>query len=553
MTPSIRLVLGSRVVEAGHALRQAIRHNRLQVVLVAGFLTLLFAGLTSLFRSLLQGLEGISATEFDRDLVLKMVLPIMFLSLFVMLAVSAGITSFVALFRPREGDPLVTWPVGDRELLIVRFVESFGFSAWAFLFLCGPLFIGWALVMKPSPAFIPLAVLAAIVFSLHAGSWGCLAAVLVGRFLPRRRKGILWLTGLVAAVFVVQVWFTARGLRQGGLMPGAVLGAVADRLSFATGTLSPSGWMTEAFLSASEGNLGRTLFLAGLLLSHALMALHISGMLLTGRLYQCIERTAPRLVKVRPGLLTRLLGPGVAGDHRRLLLWKDLLVFIRDPGQWMQLLLFFGLLGAYFLNLRRYESMGELVHRNFVAFVNLAALLLTLSTFTSRFVFPQMSLEGRRFWFLGLMPLPRRDLLMGKFWLSFAGCFAVAGFLSWLSCQRLNLGPAQTLCEILIAFSVSLGLTGLAIGLGIRLPDFRAVSAPKVVSGFGGTVQLAVAAAFLVLELSLAYLPVFTVRTISDLGAPRVLLCFLLCLAVGAATAAISLRLGLRHFEKMEF
>lgn len=553
MTPAIRLVLGARYCEAGHALRLACRRNRLQVALVGGFLLVLFASLTSLFRNLLIGLKGIAPTPADCDTVLRMVLPVLFLSLFVMLLVSAGITSFVALFRPREGDPLVTWPVHERELLIVRFVESFGFSAWAFLFLCGPLFIGWALTMSPSAAFLPLSLLSALSFALHAGSWGCLAAVLVGRFLPRRRKGILLLVCGVVILTLVQVWLTARGLRQGGLMPGAVLGAIVDRLSFATGTLSPSGWMTEAFFSASSGDVTGTFFRVGLLLSHALMAIHLSGVLLSGRLSQCIERTAPRKSRVRTGWITRLLGPGVPGGHRRLLLWKDLLVFIRDPGQWTQLLLFFGLLAAYFLNLRRYESMGELVHRNFVAFVNIAALLLTLSTFTSRFVFPQMSLEGRRFWFLGLMPLPRRDLLMGKFWLSFAGCFAVAGFLSWLSCQRLNLGPAQTLTEILIASSVSLGLTGLAIGLGIRLPDFRAVSAPKIVSGFGGTVQLAVAAAFLVMELSLAYLPVVAVREVADLWQPRVLACFILCLATGAATAAVSLRLGLRHFERMEF
>ena len=33
---------------------------------------------------------------------------------------------------------------------------------------------------------------------------------------------------------------------------------------------------------------------------------------------------------------------------------------------------------------------------------------LILSTFTSRFIFPLLSLEGRNFWVLGLFPL-RRD------------------------------------------------------------------------------------------------------------------------------------------------
>ena len=39
-----------------------------------------------------------------------------------------------------------------------------------------------------------------------------------------------------------------------------------------------------------------------------------------------------------------------------------------------------------------------------ISYLNLAACALTLSTLTTRFVFPQFSLEGRRLWISGSRP-----------------------------------------------------------------------------------------------------------------------------------------------------
>ncbi len=89
----------------------------------------------------------------------------------------------------------------------------------------------------------------------------------------------------------------------------------------------------------------------------------------------------------------------------RLMMVKDLRLFRRDPLQWSQILIFAGFLVVYFFNIRRftYESPSDYIGWvNMVSFLNLSVVGLLLSTFTTRFVFPMISLEGRRFWILGL-------------------------------------------------------------------------------------------------------------------------------------------------------
>ena len=56
----------------------------------------------------------------------------------------------------------------------------------------------------------------------------------------------------------------------------------------------------------------------------------------------------------------------------RLLILKDLRTFRRDPAQWSQFLIFFGLLAFYFLNIRRlgYDVQSP-YWRNLVSFLNL--------------------------------------------------------------------------------------------------------------------------------------------------------------------------------------
>ena len=82
---------------------------------------------------------------------------------------------------------------------------------------------------------------------------------------------------------------------------------------------------------------------------------------------------------------------------------KDWRLLRRDPVQWSQFLIFFGLLGLYFLNVDRFNNphsdIGYITWINMVSFLNLAVVGLILSTFTTRFIYPMISLEGHAFGF----------------------------------------------------------------------------------------------------------------------------------------------------------
>jgi ABC-2 type transport system permease protein len=126
--------------------------------------------------------------------------------------------------------------------------------------------------------------------------------------------------------------------------------------------------------------------------------------------------------------MTTLLG--FLDPQTRLLIVKDFRTFRRDPAQWAQVLIFIGLVLLYVLNSRQFFQAGigtKFAHG--VSLMNLCATALLMCAFMGRFIFPLMSLEGKKFWILGLLPLRRDRLLWGKFYFAACGALIVAVWL----------------------------------------------------------------------------------------------------------------------------
>src|SRR6185436_2535159 len=152
------------------------------------------------------------------------------------------------------------------------------------------------------------------------------------------------------------------------------------------------------------------------------------------------EATAKRQRDRKASLLERALNLlNVFSQPTAALVLKDIRLFWRDPGQWIQFMIFFGLLCIYVLNLRNVAfNFPNPFWEVMISYLNLAASALTLSTLTTRFVFPQFSLEGRRLWILGLAPVGLRRVIHQKFWLSCVTASVIT--VSLMAASSLTLG-----------------------------------------------------------------------------------------------------------------
>jgi ABC-2 type transport system permease protein len=249
----------------------------------------------------------------------------------------------------------------------------------------------------------------------------------------------------------------------------------------------------------------------------------------------------------------------------RLLVVKDLRLFRRDPVQWSQFLIFIALLALYFINARRLSfDVAYSGWVNMLSFLNLAIVGLLLSTFTTRFVYPMISLEGRRFWILGLLPIRRETIIWGKYLFSTFGSFVPCLLLILLSDAMLGVDRLVVLVHILACVLLSSGLSGLAVGMGARMPNLRHDSPSRIAAGFGGTLTLVFSTIYILgIVLSLALPCHFYLSTAENPVHHRFFgpgeFHFWLAASLGVSVTLgllatfVPLWIGVRAFRKFEF
>jgi len=507
-------------------LKYLLHHARLRTSLVVGLSALFWAGLFVLFY---KGFEfvvdnvGSPGAQYHAQTV-QFVFTLFFVSLQVMLVFSAGIILYGGLYASQETIFLMTLPVRDSRLVFYRFQESLIFSSWGFFLLASPMMVAYGLVVS-APwyyfAYLPVMVVSFAYIPCALGAIVCL--VLMDR-LPHLRRIVV---GVLAAVVIGGAYFSiwrSLNISNADLLGADWFKETFHRFEFTRGEWLPSTWLSNGLLEAARPvtydpndlpwlESGKYLIV---LVSNALL-LHVMVTWVGKRVFRSsyfgLSARQAREIKPRMAWVDRLamLLFRPFSKETQLLIMKDLRMFRRDPVQWSQFLIFFGLLLLYFANIDRFRQhqadVSVQTWVNVVSFLNLAVVGLILSTFTTRFIFPLISLEGRRFWILGRLPVDRDTILWSKFLFAACGSMLPCSGLVLVSDVMLAVSPMVLIVHQVICLLLCVGLSGMAVGLGAIMPNFREQSPSKIAAGFGGTLNLVLSALYILLVVMLTALP----------------------------------------------
>ena len=483
-----------------HSLRNVGRLMRRESLFKVSFILLFAAGMVGGFLSLFwHGFQFLAGLGPGSILITRRLFALFYASLGGMLITSSIITSYSTLYRSRETTWLLTAPITVRDLVTYKAIESALLSSWAFFFLVIPFGAAYALHEKLGPLFAVWTLIFSIPFVLLCSGLGTLVGMSAVRWLPRKRW--FWIgLGLLATGALVRTVLQARPALQQD-EESFVLNKLLPGLQLATHPLLPNWWAAEGIMSLSRGYVSRGVMFCMVLTSSALIvglaiqwlgeATFITAWQRTGGSSGSRRRPAELL-----GWLDRALG-GLPHDVRGMLL-KDLRSFLRDPLQWSQALIFFGLLGLYYASFRsfRYNQLPDIA-RNLIVFLNIFSVASVICSLASRFVFPQLSLEGHSFWIIGLAPTNMRRVLLTKFAGSATAMVTVSTVLMTLAVWMLQVEPLLQAVAISLAFGIALGVTALSVGLGAVFVDLKQSNPAAIISSFGGTVNLVLSLGFM--------------------------------------------------------
>lgn len=551
-----------------NTVRQALQTARLRLSMV---LVLSVGFWLALFWLFLDGFGFLNATitpAATRDETVRLIYGVFFVSLMVMLVFSTGVMLYGGLYRSPETRWLLTMPARPERIFLHKFQETMLLSSWGFFLLGSPMLLAYGLVVGAPWYYYVLLLPCLVAFVYIPGVVGAAACLLIVRHFPRRPRTIAAVAAILLVLFLVLLARSLLPLPGTTVLTSEWFQDVFARLRFSEHRLLPSWWLSTGLLEATRHQWAEALLFSALLFSNALIG-HQAIVWLAGRTYclgysrlEDIESPRRRAGVARiDRVILRLCRP--LPWPMRLLIVKDLRLFRRDPLQWSQFLIFFGLIGLYFLNIRRLSydpDHGTWI--NMVSFLNLAVVGLILSTFTSRFIYPMISLEGRRFWIIGRLPLDRDMILWSKFLFATFGSLVPCLSLILISDVMLRVVPLVLAIHMLCCVLLCLGLSGIAVGMGATMPDMREESPSKIAAGFGGTLNLVVSTMYIVAVVALTAVPChFYLATQGAQGGeffdPQRLRLWIglgtLCaVLLGIVATALPLWVGFRAFRRLE-
>ncbi|MDF1741599.1 MAG: hypothetical protein P1U86_20720 [Verrucomicrobiales bacterium] len=484
----------------------AAKRSRLMTGTIVTFLISYMIAAYWLFS---EGLEYVSNLPAAGSLLSDRLIFVMFFCFMMMLIFSVGVTSYISLYRNRDTRWLLTLPVSHQAIFLWKVFESAMVSSWGLIFILTPLLAAFAKIREVSPDFFIKTAFVLVLFLILVSSIGAALLIIATRWFSARK--LLLGLALVALISfgsaLKQGIEDEKAAKDSGLSAALTFQRVLHHTNASVNRGMPSAWLSSSVIDWTRPyrHFGSAMY-PTLLLSNALMGILLltwagnrwfyqswnrslqSAAFSAQRKYLRNRSSTAQILRdfPRTPFLARFIGRPIAAISG-----KDLKTFFRDPAQWVQFTVVFGLLAIYSSGLRKMNGDMEQVRDLYlVAFLNLAVCALALSTLTTRFVFPQFSLEGRRLWILAMSPLKMQSIILQKFISSTLASGALVMVILVISGYNLQLGVRDSLFFIAAVALLAIGLNGLAVGLGVLFPNLEESNAAKIVSGFGGTLCL---------------------------------------------------------------
>ena len=491
---------------------------------------------------------------------------LLFFTLGTMLVFSTGIILYASLFTSPEAKFLLCSPARADQIFAMKFQAAVVFSSWGFVILGVPIFVAYGIMSGVPWYFYPLLPLFLLGYVILPGSVSAAGCLLLVRYMPRNRKQFFAFVGLVIALVLIAWGYRiAVTFKRSIVTSGRELDDLIGQFDLLRSGFAPSHWMTRGVMAAARGDLAAALVPLAQVWSNGLLFFLVAAWL-AKRVYRTANDRISAFGRGKKIYGTSPLDRAMEAlvwylDKRtRVLVVKDFRTFRRDPTQWAVLAIFAVLMLIGATNFRQYYSADlGMMDKYTISLMNLSGTAILLCAGLSRFIFPLISLEGRKFWILGLTPLSRDQILWGKFAFAATGSLLVAETLILTSDALLSLPVEGLILHAVAVAVVAIGLSALNVGLGAYLPTFRETDPSKIVVGFGGTVNMVVGLAFLVAVIGTMVVP-FHVAQLAQRATqgaahinPWVYAGIPVGLIAGAGAVVVPLRAGARSLREMEF
>lgn len=465
----------------------------------------------SFFYRVIDYLKG---EEMIGALLITQLLDMMALTFFFMLFFSTIVAAISTLYLSSDLDLLISSPIGITAVFVSKFIQTVMNSSWMVLLFGLPMFSALGSVFGQGAGYYLQVLLLLLPFIVIPAALGILFTVSLIRYFPAKRmqQVVTFLMVLFIAGIVVFLRFLKpETLYREKEMADSMVTLFFKSLSVPKSPYLPSAWLTDGVMSlvVRDGAgfdkafflLSVTAFLLFVIVVFVARAVYFAGLSEAGTTsIRAKERGIDR-VEIFIALLP-------FSPHQRALFVKDTKVFIRDPAQWSQLFILGALVVVYIFNIRSLP-LDSYYLKNLVAFLNLGLAGFVLASVAIRFVFPSVSMEGGAIWIIRRSPITMSSFLWEKFFAFLLPLLFLGEVLMIGSNLLLDVDRFMMILSTASILLITLGITGLGVGLGAIYPRFKFENIAEVAAGAGGIIYMILCLSYIGIVIIVEANPVY--------------------------------------------
>lgn len=557
MNSKISLLFNIKTASLKGAAVSEWQTNKLKLIAGAITIAVLVPGIFILFRFLFSYIYSLEEmfTGFGTALAIRL-LAMTFMSFGVFIGISSFISGVSVVFRSPETSFLLTLPMRDALTAFYRMLESWFNAGWATLLLGIPIVAAFCISLEVSLA---ATVISVVLFPFLIAIWLSSGTILLGAAIRlNRRGGRLWKTaGILGMVIAAGIFVILKSAGPEGMIAqensalDAVQSFVAE-LPVVSGGLWPHTIFSNIISSIDSGAWPQASGYIGSLLIEAVLACILACFMICPgfrRSYGRVSSASGRRRSSRHFLRS--------GGRFRTMFGKDILLFLRDPVQWSQLLLLTGLFLVYALNINRFGTdVGNTFWRTIVVYLNFSFSCFVTATLLVRFTFPSISLEGPALSYILQLPGGRRMLIGTKWVESFIFILPfIVGVGIW-STLRIGAGWMLVFMSTVSLSLMCIALVSINVGLGAIFPRFEKGSAANIASGQGGIIAAFVSMGYVLVSIMVLGLTLrrsFVIAESVEVLAKPLSLALIFLTVLTVFIAFLFLRTGYRSLLKRDF
>ncbi|MEF2176088.1 MAG: hypothetical protein V3575_06445 [Candidatus Absconditabacteria bacterium] len=189
------------------------------------------------------------------------------------------------------------------------------------------------------------------------------------------------------------------------------------------------------------------------------------------------------------------------------ILIKDILITFRDPSQWSQLIIFFVLLTMYIFAIKGVvvKNVENVYIISVLSLVNTGLAAFFVGAISLRFIFPNISLEGKSLWILKTIPLKGFNIYVTKS-IFFTILLLITGyFLSYFYGNIIGFSSVIKLLGYSLLLPLLLTIISIFYVMGTFYPDFKETNPSKISTSIPGFLSIFLGNILLIIILFTIY------------------------------------------------